>query len=200
MFTQSIISYIASTIAISAEGPRDSDQHLATLMSMVLNCRARQVLELGVRMGDTTLPMLVGCYFTGGHLTSVDIHPTTFKAPADLNDKWTFVQSDALEFLEESAKSGAHFDMVFIDDWHTTEHVKKELELLDKMTSISSIILLHDLMHSYSHPNYNEDVQAGGEFEGTGPYGAIKQLDKDKWEWATIPYCHGLTLLRKVKE
>jgi len=35
---------------------------------------------------------------------------------------------------------------------------------------------------------------------GGGPYKALLELDMDKWEYATIPVNHGLTILRKKGE
>ena len=38
----------------------DSDLHLMTLFSLVLQTKAKNILELGVRYGDTSLPLTMG--------------------------------------------------------------------------------------------------------------------------------------------
>ena len=35
------------------------------------------------------------------------------------------------------------------------------------------------------------------DFTGGGPYGALLGLATESWEWATVPRCNGMTLLRK---
>ena len=60
-------------------------------------------------------------------------------------------------------------------------------------------ILLHDLMGGNKHPDYFMplDSNPADEWGEGGPYRAVNELDKNKWEWMTIPVNHGLTLLRK---
>jgi hypothetical protein len=51
-----------------------------------------------------------------------------------------------------------------------------------------------------SVPNYTLTFNMGDEWAGGGPYKALLELDMDKWEYATIPVNHGLTILRKKGE
>jgi cephalosporin hydroxylase len=88
-----------------------------------------------------------------------------------------------------------------VDDWHEEQHVYQELSYLKNLVNINGLIVLHDLMHSYSHPHYNKTVYpAGHEFGGMGPYGAVtKFVEENKnYEYVTIPVNHGLTILRKI--
>jgi hypothetical protein len=175
----------------------DSDWHSLTIFSIVVQLKAKRILELGVRDGRTTLPLVYGASLTGGLVTSVDIAPANWTCPEEVRSHWNFVQSDAIAFLSEQS---IPCDLVFVDDWHTYKHVKKELELIDKITTPSSIILLHDLMGMWKHPDYFQPDSPqwnGGEWEGGGPYLAVKELDPLVWEWATIPVNNGLTILRK---
>ena len=184
-------------------GIGDSDHHLVTMFGIALQMRTKKVLELGVRFGDTTEPLLTAVSILGGHLTSVDIKPTSFNPPTQLKDHWSFIKSDAITFLKEAQKNKSYYDLIYIDDWHAYEHVKKELELIDKITDKKSIILLHDLM-AFSDTNgrtaeYHDcmDGEMGTEWSQGGPTRAVLELDKDKWEWVTIPINNGLTILRK---
>lgn len=176
----------------------DSDNHLITMFGIAMQMRAKKVLELGVRWGTTTEPLLLGTYLMGGNITCVDIAPTQWNCPDFLKEHYTFIQSDAIKFLEDEVKKDSYYDLIFVDDWHSYEHVKKELELIDKITDKKSIILLHDLMCG-THPEYSLPTWNGpeSEFGEGGPTRAVFELDKEKWEWVTFPVCNGLTVLRK---
>jgi predicted O-methyltransferase YrrM len=175
----------------------DSDWHAMTIFSIAIQIKAKKILELGTRDGRTTMPLLLAASLTNGNVTSVDINDTSFNCPDELKTNWHFIKSDAIEFL---SKQEQVYDLILIDDWHTYLHVKKELELLDKLTTPNSIILLHDLMGQFNHPNYFQPDSSqwnGGEWEGGGPYKAVAELDSNVWEWSTIPVNNGLTILRK---
>jgi predicted O-methyltransferase YrrM len=179
-------------------------RHLITLFAFVVSMRAKNVLELGVRRGCSTLPLLLGVKETGGFLTSVDLNDHKFNCPKEFNSYWKFIKSDSLKYLS-SMDNQIIFDVVFIDDWHACAHVKEELELIEKHVLPSSIILLHDLMAKNIEPKYTNynNIKSQSKYlprkewgEG-GPYKAVSELDPEKWEFATIPVCNGLTLLRK---
>ena len=104
---------------------------------------------------------------------------------------------DALEYLKKIDKTCV-LDFVYVDDWHSYEHVKSELEELDKCVSPKSLIILHDLMYGNWYPHYHVDLTMDtGQWANGGPYRAVAELNKQFWEFATIPVCNGLTILRK---
>jgi predicted O-methyltransferase YrrM len=177
-------------------GTGDSDKHVLTLYSIALSLGAKNILELGVRSGATTLPLLTAAKKTGGVVTSVDINDTDFSCPDEFEDTWKFVKSDAIQFLEKYANPP--YDMVYIDDWHAYSHVKRELELLDYLITPKTVILVHDLMYGNHEPYYHTDLtlQSGQWAEG-GPYRAVAELNPQFWEFATIPVNNGLTIVRK---
>jgi len=179
-------------------GQQDSDRHVLTCFSIAMQIHARRILELGVRTGNTTLPFLCAANELGGMVHSVDLDPTTFRCPDELRVYWKFYQSDAIAWLDQRAKEGAQYDLIYIDDWHSYPHVKRELELIEPMVTASTVILLHDLMYSGAHPHYRSDPAcANPQWQGGGPYRAVAELDPTVWEWSTIPVNHGLTILRK---
>jgi len=179
-------------------GPQDSDRHVLTCFSMAMQIHAKKILELGVRTGNTTLPFLCAAKELGGMVHSVDLDTTTFQCPDDLRVYWKFFQSDAISWLEQQRNQGAKYDLIYIDDWHAYNHVRRELEIIDSMVTPSSIILLHDLMYSNAQPDYRSDPNtADAQWAGGGPYRAVAELDPEIWEWATVPINHGLTVLRK---
>jgi len=179
-------------------GTGDSDAHLLTLYGIALSLKAKTILELGVRGGSTTLPLLMAAKQTGGRVVSVDIEPTSFEPPEDLKAHWQFVQMDALGYLEGLYKD-TPIDMVYVDDWHSYAHVKAELAELDQLVSPASVICLHDLMYGNHQPRYHTDLTAGAgpQWADGGPYRAVAELPAQFWEFSTIPSCNGLTILRK---
>jgi predicted O-methyltransferase YrrM len=178
-------------------GTGDSDAHLMSLYGMCIGIKSKNILELGVRNGVTTLPLLMAAKETNGKVISVDINPTNFEPPDDLVEYWEFVQMDALEYLKKIDKTNV-LDFVYVDDWHSYEHVKSELEELDKCVSPKSLIILHDLMYGNWSPHYHTDLTMDdGQWANGGPYRAVAELNKQFWEFATIPVCNGLTILRK---
>ena len=76
--------------------------------------------------------------------------------------------------------------------------MKAELELLDFQVGSSTVILLHDLMYANFEPHYHTDMDVHeGQWANGGPYRAVAELNKNFWEFSTIPVCNGLTILRK---
>ena len=203
--TQTMSALIHTTL----HGNGDSDGHLMSILGLALGLRAKRILELGVRQGRTTLPLLMAAKLTGGMVVSVDIQDTAFEPPMALMAHWTFVKMDALEFLrtlDTSALFGhlgsvsdtsSALDLVYIDDWHSYHHVKAELEALDKHVSPRTILLLHDLMYMMCPYYHSEPWKEKPEFQDGGPYRAVAELNARLWEFSTVPVCHGLTILRK---
>lgn len=179
-------------------GSGDSDKHLMTLYSIAIGMKAKRILELGVRGGSTTLPLLMAADKNDGVLTSVDIEDTLFKPPSNLNSKlWKFVKSDALSFLKLQTPSEP-YDLIYVDDWHAYDHVKAELNEIDRLVSPKTVILVHDLMYGNTCPHYHSDLTLkDGQWAGGGPYRAVAELSSQFWEFSTLPYNNGLTILRK---
>ena len=68
----SLLDNILETVL---HGTGDSDKHLLTIFSIAISIGAKNILELGVRNGATTLPLLAAADYNGGRLESVDIQP-----------------------------------------------------------------------------------------------------------------------------
>ena len=176
-------------------GKGDSDRHLISIFAMALASKGKTYVELGVREGHTTEPLYEAAKANGGHLWSVDLNDPSEYIPD--NGHYTFVKENSITFLEEWNKS-TKIDVVFVDDWHSYSHVKKQLDLLDQCVGPSSIILLHDLMYGNTDPFYHADLAHGGpQWNSGGPYRAVAELNPQFWEWATLPWNNGLTILRK---
>ena len=184
-----------SFIDKALNGDRDSDRHLISIFSIALASRGKVFVELGVREGHTTEPLYEAAKLIGAHLWSVDLNdPTKFKPN---NGNYTFTKQDSIKFLEEWPKD-KKIDVAFVDDWHSYPHVKRQLELLDELVGPSSIILMHDLMYGNTDPFYHVDLSHHeGQWASGGPYRAVAELNPQFWEWSTLPWNNGLTILRK---
>jgi predicted O-methyltransferase YrrM len=181
-------------------GKTDSSQHYITLFSIAISLKAKNILELGVRNGGTTKPLIDAVNYTKGKLVSVDLKKdNTIVEQFEQLSNWEYIIKDALSFLKDLSPE-VIFDLIFIDDWHDGEHVLQEIMLLEKHVTPSSLILLHDTMCNNTQPNYHYYSDTQGEFANGGPYAALQQLDQNIWEFSTIPVNNGLTILRKKGE
>lgn len=187
---------VNKTLEINPDGQVRSFPHVMVFFALALQNKAKQILELGVRDGGSTYPFLVASRILRGTLTSVDLNEPNFRPSEDLKKNWKFIKSDSIEFLKNNS---VKYDIIYVDDWHSADHVKRELELIDLISDEHTLILLHDTMPN-SCPNYTLTMNMGDEWSGGGPYKALCELDKEKWEWATLPQSHGLTILRKRGE
>lgn len=184
-----------SFVKKALHGQLDSDRHIISIFSIALASRGKTFVELGVREGHTSEPLYEAAKLNEGHLWSVDINePSEYKPN---NGHYTFCKKDSIQFLEEWPKD-RKIDVVYVDDWHSYPHVKRQLELLDELVGPTSIILLHDLMYGNTDPFYHCDLTlTDGQWAEGGPYRAVAELNPQFWEWATLPWNNGLTILRK---
>jgi predicted O-methyltransferase YrrM len=179
-------------------GTGDSDKHLLTLFSISLSINAKSILELGVRSGSTTLPFLMAAGLTNGFLESADINPTSFECPKEYTNLWKFYQKNAVDLLKEKTEKKEKYDLIYVDDWHSYDHVKLELEYIDQLVRPGSVVLLHDLMYGNTCPYYHVDLTTcSPQWANGGPYRAVAELNPNFWEFSTIPVNNGLTILRK---
>jgi predicted O-methyltransferase YrrM len=194
--------HLEQIISQTLSGTGDICQLTASIFGIALTTRGKNFLELGVRSGHSTQALLCAAHYLNAKVTSVDIETPSFKCPEIFSNNWNFVKSEAIEFL---TKNNQKYDLIFIDDWHDGIHVKKELDIIDSFSDKSTVILLHDLMYGFKNPNYNtckngQECNWGefGEFDNGGPYWAVSQLNSIKWEFSTLPFNNGLTILRKI--
>jgi len=186
---------LLSFLACARDPVEDTDGQLLTLFALAASIKGHSFLELGVRHARSTLPLLWAAKLSEGYLTSVDKIDPEFSPPESLAPYWRFVKCDALDFLRSRNE---RYDLVFVDDWHGYPHVKAELAELDRLVGPGSLILLHDTMHGRTEPFYNVDLSIkDGQWEGGGPARAMMELDPLRWEWATLPWWHGLSIIRK---
>jgi predicted O-methyltransferase YrrM len=157
--------------------------------------KPRKILETGIRSGLSTSVFLK--YINdNGTLISVDRDsksPFLFNYQPVKNHQ--IIIKDSLDFLSTSEDT---FDLIFLDDWHSKDHVLKEIELCENLIHERSLILIHDAMWGCIDPKYNFSNH-NPEFADGGVAAALLDLDRKKWEFCTIPFSHGITILRKIQ-
>lgn len=102
-----------------------------------------QVIELGVRGGDSTTAFLSAVQHHGGHVWSCDVNAPQFLSAWQevAGDQWTFVWGDDLERAHTAPRG---VDVLFIDTSHTYEQTKAELALYTPKVRPGGVVLLHD--------------------------------------------------------
>lgn len=124
--------------------PPETSEFIEALVTMT---DARQILEVGMYSGFTTLHVLraiVGK--AGAKITSIDCRKGLFNEPF-------FTETGVAPYFEfVHGESPAAFnpltgpyDIVFIDSDHSPEHTKAELEALERITKPGTILIFHDL-------------------------------------------------------
>jgi hypothetical protein len=141
-------------------------------------------LEIGVRHGTTynfVRNYSKTCYLVD--LNFLDIEYT------DNTIKYEMSSDEFFNQIEKNLK----FDLVFIDGDHSKEQVLKDFINVKDMVIDDGFIILHDTypcdkrMTIPSHSNNCWETML-----------EIKQKYSDEWEYITLPFNPGLTLLKKM--
>lgn len=161
-------------------------QHMPVLTAL---CSGKDVVELGVRYGVSTLGILVG---QPKSLISVDIvrYETIdyIEELARQNDlPWSFIEADDLTINIPEC------DVLFIDTLHTYEQLSQELTLHGNKAK--EYIVFHDIV-SFGG---TDEVDTDTEQKGLLP--AIHEFLENNSQWTSHAYwfnCNGLLLLKRI--
>ncbi len=116
----------------------DIHQHLPRLHQEASIGNA-QIIELGVRSGNSTAAFLAAIEAHGGFLHSVDIHRP--QLPWSGHPQWRFHLGDDLVISEDLPDD---VDIVFIDTSHHFLQTLAELEVFVPKVKPGGVVLLHD--------------------------------------------------------
>lgn len=115
--------------------------HFWVLHALVIALRAKQVIELGVRRGVSTVALLSALDVTDGRLWSCDREKPPVPPFVHEHSRWDFCLG---EDLEVASSAPDVCDLLFIDTSHELAHTKAELELYASRVKEGGIIALHD--------------------------------------------------------
>ncbi len=125
---------------------QDICEHLVTLELLVTEFRLKEIVELGTRMGSSTLALLEAANLIGGRLLSVDLdecRETQEKvARSGLEHLWRFIQSSDLDVPDSELP--ANIDLLFIDTSHLYDHTVAELKKYAPRVRPGGWIVFHD--------------------------------------------------------
>jgi predicted O-methyltransferase YrrM len=118
----------------------DIVDHLPRLHAETARYTAPQVVELGVRSGNSTCAFLAAVETVGGLVWSVD--PERAHVPPHWfdSDLWTFVQADDLKVVDEAPQC----DVLMVDTSHVLDQTRNELAAYAPKVRSGGVVLLHD--------------------------------------------------------
>lgn len=125
----------------------DITEYLPRLYAEAAGRVRPQIVELGVRRGNSTVALLAGAERSGGHVWSVDIADVlkdrSFYGAGVLENipGWTFIHGDDTD-PDVLARIPEHIDVLFLDTTHFYEETLQELALY--MPRVSGVALFHD--------------------------------------------------------
>lgn len=118
--------------------PSDIWEHLPTLHTLA---HGKEVIELGVRSGNSTCAFLAAIEEDGGHLWSVDSEqPRVPEEWAGLGF-WTLIVGNDLHVADQLPDA---CDVLFVDTSHAFDHTLAELVLYGPRVRTGGVIVLHD--------------------------------------------------------
>jgi Methyltransferase domain len=97
------------------------------------------VLEIGVHCGISTTALLAGVEENGGHVYSVDVHPSCRYVWYG-HPQWTFF----CPWAWDEVNTGGPIDLLFIDGDHSYEGVMADLSRYSFLVNPGGLILCHD--------------------------------------------------------
>ena len=148
----------------------------------------KQVIELGVRGGNSAAAFLAAVESDGGHVWSVDILEP--QVPRDWFDSplWTFTLGDDLAVVDQLPDG---VDVVFVDTSHTFAQTCAEIAAYVSKLKPGGVMLFHDteLEEPYDSPPDDPPFPVAKAIEGfAGEWG---------WDVEFVTGCSGLGVLHK---
>ena len=170
----------------------DIQEYLPFLRETAESYPKVRVLELGSRLGYSTLAFLAAADDVDGHVWSADIDPVADN-PRGMGQwkdhpRWTFIQGDDMD-PDVQEKLPDEVDVFFLDTSHEYEHTLAELRTYMPRVVKGGIALFHDTRlvewEGHERSDFPPVTQALDEFcEETGT------------EWEELPGAYGLGVIR----
>lgn len=164
----------------------DISEHLPTLYAMAVHTKAKIVIELGVRLGESTIPFLEAMQVTNGHLWSVDVDRCDVAKNKmkeyGLDSRWTFTMLNDIDYGKHVWDKSKKADIIFIDTSHQYAHTKEEIQVFEPILRPGGMMIFHDTV-SFPDGVYRPIL----EFMGGHP----------KYKFENFQNCNGLGILTK---
>ena len=135
--------------------PLDFRGHAWFLYDLLVQLRAKVIVEFGIHTGQSTLVLAAAAQQNGGKLFSVD-PSDKYRDFVDfnlryygLNKSWERVIDDSIKFREKWRKlsNDSLIDFILIDSKHEYNLKLKEIELWLPLIKKGGVIAFHDVLH-----------------------------------------------------
>jgi predicted O-methyltransferase YrrM len=134
---------------------------LEYILNRIKNINNIQILELGVRNGNSTKLFIEICDRNLGNLMSVDINDCS---KVISNKRWKFIKSSDDNFELINSNINQDLDVIFIDSLHEPDHVKKVFYNYYNKLKINGLCFIDDISwlpyakDSYRDSDYVERI------------------------------------------
>ena len=119
-------------------------EKLDIIKEHILAINKINILELGVRNGNSTKMFLDVCERNDGYLTSIDIEDCSKVVN---NKRWNFIHSSDSNFdYVNKFISNSKFDVLYIDSLHEPNHIRKVFYHYFNFLKLNGIIFLDDVV------------------------------------------------------
>ena len=110
----------------------------------ILDIHKINILELGVRRGNSTKMFLDVCERNDGYLTSIDIEDCSKVVN---NKRWNFIHSSDSNFdYVNKFINNSKFDVLYIDSLHEPNHIRRVFYHYFNFLKLNGIIFLDDVV------------------------------------------------------
>ncbi len=122
-----------------------SESDIQGHLQFIANVARGNVLEMGVRSGNSTAAFLYGLEMQGGKLWSIDKNALCGEL-FNGHPLWNFINADSCDVATVLAGGvPSEIDILFLDTMHDYEQVSNELVCWHTLIAKNGIILVHDV-------------------------------------------------------
>jgi len=192
------------------ENDTDISSHLDTIYLRTLEMNPKQIVELGVRGGESSKIFSCVNEDIGSSVVGVDIDQCDYSF---VKNGTFYKASDTVFHGFYKSLYGPNIDVLFIDTSHFYEHTVQEIKYWFPLLSQKALIIFHDTNLNNVYIRKNNTVGAGWDNQ-RGVIRAIEEyfntnfnelenftfeteLHNAKWKVVHEYLCNGLTLIYK---
>jgi len=160
------------TILLSTEIKRAMRPYCLLLYTLVFEGNMENVLEIGVRWGQSTQVILATMKEKGGGLlTSIDIKKRGKNFSEDLFPYWRFVVGDSRFNKTYQQVADKKYDLLLIDGSHIYGDVKSDWQMYSPLVKKGGYVLFHDVVNNNCGvPQFWEEINIGHKHTITLPF------------------------------
>ena len=188
----------------------DISSHLDTIYLKTLEMNPKQIVELGVRGGESSKMFNYVNEEINSKIVGVDVDDCDYSF---VKNGTFYKVSDTIFHAFYNSMYGSNIDVLFIDTSHYYDHTVQEIKFWFPLLSQKALVIFHDtnLNNQYVRKNgtlgMGWDNQRGviraieeyfnTQFDETHNFTYITKLHGYSWRISHEPLCNGLTLVYK---